>query len=606
VDFREYIDVLARYRRVALLTFLATIGVTIAGTLLTTPMYTATATLRVMPLNTQPVDYADYVYAERLMQTYSEIATTDSVLDEVKQTLSVAELPSISVANVPGTELLRVMASHADPQLAQQTANSLVNTVAARGLQPADQSISGHLWDMIDQMDSELADLREQRDRLTAQPSPAPDELAEVERLIRLKEDFRAILLQDYENSRVSETLGIASIAVVQYAALPQSPSSPNTMLNLVIGLVVGAMGGIFLAFASHALDMRIFSLADLQALVPWPLWAKIPRVRSRLRRNPYPRALLNDNAYREACSELSITLLRFRSENPDMLSLVNGDQKRAIVTQMNLATTKELTKLPGVGPHLADAIVRYRSEHGPFRSLESLTDVPNISWTRISAIVRHVVPRSEIGHSFVGNGSSHSPCVVAVVSAQLGEGKSTLVANLALMLANLGCCVVVVDADLRQPHQHTLFKLPNQHGLSTVMRGEATVENVLQPTSNDHLRILTSGPATSDPAQLLLSDYLSEALKQIKHSGLGADIITLIDTPPLVPVNDAIMVARLADMTLLLVCLGVTHRKDVVDVARKLERHTIKPVRVILNRETTSRSPYLYDKSARHAKYTG
>jgi receptor protein-tyrosine kinase len=153
---------------------------------------------------------------------------------------------------------------------------------------------------------------------------------------------------------------------------------------------------------------------------------------------------------------------------------------------------------------------------------------------------------------------------VLQITSPEAGQGKSTVVANLALAFAQIGVETIIVDADLRRPRQHLIFGLDNRGGLSTMLALGRT-DAVLQPTRYENLRVLTSGPAPPDPTEMLhvrLSGII-DALRE--HQAL-----VLVDTPPLLPVSDARLVAPHVNGVLLVIGAG-TQRPHVLDAA--LER---------------------------------
>jgi len=151
---------------------------------------------------------------------------------------------------------------------------------------------------------------------------------------------------------------------------------------------------------------------------------------------------------------------------------------------------------------------------------------------------------------------------VLLVTSAGAEADKSATLANLAVVTAQSGLRVVVVDADLRLPAQHRLFGLPNDAGLSTALAGDADLgAPPLSATSVDGLAVLTSGPTPPNPAELLGARRLGELLGRL---AAVADVV-LVDAPPLVAVTDAALVAPQVDGVLLVLAAGRSRRDDAV-----------------------------------------
>ncbi len=153
------------------------------------------------------------------------------------------------------------------------------------------------------------------------------------------------------------------------------------------------------------------------------------------------------------------------------------------------------------------------------------------------------------------------------VTSPKSGDGKTTTVANLAVALAGAGQRVIVLDCDLRRPRLHEPFGVANEVGFTSVLLGDSPISAVLQepPGFEGRLRILSSGPHLSNPSELLSSQRTAEVLASL--SGM-ADLI-VIDSPPVLPVTDAVALAPRVDATLMVVSSGQTTAKD---LARSLE----------------------------------
>ncbi len=145
------------------------------------------------------------------------------------------------------------------------------------------------------------------------------------------------------------------------------------------------------------------------------------------------------------------------------------------------------------------------------------------------------------------------------VTSPEAGEGKSFVLANLAVALASTGHRIIAVDADMRRPRLHELFDKPNVNGLADVLADRNGKEKVphLQETGYENLRLLTSGRSPDDPTALLMSSQFNEVLEILAGEG---DII-LVDTPPVLGPPDATLIATLMDGTVIVAASGLTKR---------------------------------------------
>jgi capsular exopolysaccharide synthesis family protein len=148
----------------------------------------------------------------------------------------------------------------------------------------------------------------------------------------------------------------------------------------------------------------------------------------------------------------------------------------------------------------------------------------------------------------------------IVVTSCKPGEGKSTTVSNLAITLAQAGQRVAVVDADLRRPRLSDYLGIEGAVGLTDVLIGRVDLEEVLQPWGDLPLLVLPSGPIPPNPSELLGSAQMEALLERLSSR---TDIV-LFDVPPLLPITDAVILARLCDGAVLIARYGSTHREQI------------------------------------------
>ncbi|MDO5633352.1 MAG: polysaccharide biosynthesis tyrosine autokinase [Micrococcus sp.] len=156
-------------------------------------------------------------------------------------------------------------------------------------------------------------------------------------------------------------------------------------------------------------------------------------------------------------------------------------------------------------------------------------------------------------------------PRIISFTSANPAEGKSTVVASLARALAMAGERVLVVDADLRRPRQHSYFQVSGDVGLSEVLAGDIQPEDALVYSGVPGLYVLPAGRTPPNPSELLGSERMRALLKLAAQ-----DYVVLVDSPPLLPVTDASLLATAVDGTVLVVRQRKT-RKDHLEIARNM-----------------------------------
>jgi non-specific protein-tyrosine kinase len=187
------------------------------------------------------------------------------------------------------------------------------------------------------------------------------------------------------------------------------------------------------------------------------------------------------------------------------------------------------------------------------------------------------------------------------VTSAEPLEGKTTIAANLAVVNAQNGRDVTLIDCDLRRPTIHRRFRLPNQKGFSTLFISTLdALDDIRQATSIPHLSILTTGPLPPNPAELIASRRMGEILKRIQARG---DMI-IIDTPPTLAVTDASILAPVMDGIVLVMTPGVTKRMAARQMVEQLSRVGGKILGVVFNNFNENRASYNYRSNKYYARY--
>jgi succinoglycan biosynthesis transport protein ExoP len=178
------------------------------------------------------------------------------------------------------------------------------------------------------------------------------------------------------------------------------------------------------------------------------------------------------------------------------------------------------------------------------------------------------------------------------VVSPVSGDGKTTTVANLAVNMVQAGQSVVAICCDLRRPRLHEFFGLSNDVGLTSVLLGESSLEDALQEVPGfAGLRLLAAGPIPPNPSELLSS---RSAANVMSHLGEISDIV-VIDTPPVLPVTDATVMAAQSDAVILIASANKTHRRAAGRAVELLGRVNARLVGVVVNNVPRNDRGYSY-----------
>ena len=179
----------------------------------------------------------------------------------------------------------------------------------------------------------------------------------------------------------------------------------------------------------------------------------------------------------------------------------------------------------------------------------------------------------------------------IVVTSSGPGEGKSTTAANLAVVFAQQGKKVLLIDSDLRKPTVHYTFNYTNTFGLTNVLTRQAQLHEVINESMEKNLYILTSGPIPPNPAELLSSRAMEQLMKDVEEE---FDVV-LFDSPPLLAVTDGQILASKCDGTILVVSSGKTETDQAVKAKELLNAANSHILGVVLNGKKMANSNYYY-----------
>jgi non-specific protein-tyrosine kinase len=470
---------------------------------------------------------------ETLVNTYQELMRTRSFVERVEEEMDDEDISSGTISEaltthyVPNTQFFRISATHTDPEIAQEIANTAAEVLIAR------------------EMDRQEA---QQRQRETQQNSQANAEFIRIEQLItsieaeldyydnEIQQNEQAVLdLQDEPESPTRErqleelfeelagnrytrldvlrqladaqerrsaivgttTSPLDTAVVVDEALVPTAPLPRNDVLRVLMAIGVGMMIGVGLAFLLEYLDYTIKTPESLETVYGLPVQGVI-----------------------------SVTPRKyFRNNKSPLISLMD-----------NRSPTAE-----------------------SFRALRTGVQVSNLS-TPLRSIL--------------------------VTSAGPGEGKTFIAANLAASLAHSGKQVILVDTDLRKPRLHQVFELSRDIGFTNlVVNRQHNLIDGLHKTSTKNLRVMTCGVVPPNPSELLSSQRADELMKQL---GNQADIV-IYDSPPAATVTDATILAQRVDAVIQVVWAGHTRINHILRCKSVLEHVGATILGTVLNQVKTS-----------------
>ena len=201
---------------------------------------------------------------------------------------------------------------------------------------------------------------------------------------------------------------------------------------------------------------------------------------------------------------------------------------------------------------------------------------------------------RTALASQLPGNG----PRTVAVASSQPLEGKTTTAVNIAMALAVGGARVLLIDADMRRPSVHKALRMANDRGLSQLLAGQARMREVVQRTHDPNLLTITAGRTPANPSELLASDRMRALLSGLEN---GPFDWIIIDTPPVLAVTDAVILAPLVGAVTFVIGAEMTRWRLAERAVETLLSSNPRQVLAVLNKVNFGRNKYYYSRYYGH-----
>jgi polysaccharide biosynthesis transport protein len=521
-----------------------------------TPTYQATTLIIINGApNTLTDSYSAIYVSQQLAPTYAQVMTTSPVLDAAAQKLGLTTFPGLAkVTPITNTQLMRVTVTDTDPTRAAMLANALVEVFSDQ-LQ-ADQT--SRYADSKKNLEDQMASLDNKIQDTTASITNLGQQIADT-------------------NGTLSDT----NLRIQKATLYPE-------------------------------LVDPVSAAADLTAR---------DKLQEDLARYESEKAQLEvtQGQYQQSYYYLLQSLEELKlAEAQSIATILQKDPAKPIYEPIQPQPVRSAFLAGMVGLMIAagiiflieflDDTIKTTEEVENRLGVSVLGHISEISTKEIhqSGIYVGRQPRSPVAEAFRSLRTNlefaevdHPLRTIMVTSAGPGEGKSTIASNLATIIAQSNRKVTLLDADLRKPAVHRIFRLPNRIGLTDLFRNRLELAGVINNSDEiKGLRIITSGPLPPNPSDLLASARMERILEKI---GESSDVL-IIDTPPAM-VADAQVISSRVDCVLLVIQPGKTHVDSAIATMEQFQRTGARVVGAVMNRITRRSSRY-YSKYRYNVKY--
>lgn len=384
---------------------------------------------------------------------------------------------------------------------------------------------------------NEVKNLREELEKQKSQAFELSKRQVHYNALDRELQSSRELLtnvLKQIKETSLSVESNASNVVIVDKAVTPASPTYPRKKLVLMLGLLFGVFAGVGAALLLDYLDNTVRTPDDIEQMIKLPSLGVIPTFTAEtVKISNWMRALPSAETGAAAAS-----------------SAANKEDSTT-------ASTTEGARVPMLAP----------TPQVPVYLLDNRSLVAEAFRT-----LRTNITLSQAGHA---------PRRILITSALSSEGKTSCSVNLAAALASTGSTVCLVDVDLRRPSVNKHFKITSRaKGVVDVLTGQAFLDDTLLPTPIEGVTILPSGAIPPNPTELIgsreMGDLLEILAERYDH--------VIVDSAPLLPVIDSVIISRLVDGVVLVVKGASTPARAVNDAKQKIASVGSRLLGVVLN----------------------
>lgn len=467
--------------------------------------------------------------------------------------------------------------------------------------------------------ETQLADARDVGG-LATEYSRLKSELARAERICE-------ILDSRIKELNVTEDVGALNISRLEVARPADHPYKPQKARIMTMALALGLMFGVSLAFLRDWLDFRLRSSEEVSAILGIPVLGVVPKMTAK-RAAAMPdgdsfvpvKSAIGPDGEEEAETSSALVTAENDSGQVEQDESFAADARRTVERDRKIPLELEsvrwvqrVSKKSHVSARVAVSQRASERKHGPIAS-----GTPTARKSRIPAGKPEIVTRGQKVHLdsksvvaeayrtirtavFFGAPKERAKTIL-ITSPASGDGKSTLVSNMAIAMAQAGQKTIILDADFRKPVQHKIFELDDENGLSSVLAGRDALSQAIQKGACSNLDVMACGPEVPNPSELLNSDFFRDTLEKLAES---YDRV-IIDSPPVGPVADSQILAAICDITLLVLRAEKSTRRQAQHARDSLMSVGAQLLGAVVNDVPQKRGEYGYYSSYGSYRYYG
>jgi capsular exopolysaccharide synthesis family protein len=577
MEIKYYLSLLRRWAWLLILGLALGAAGGYLGSIFQTPIYQAATRILVLRASQQDKNADTYLSDQQLVQTFIQLLSTRPVLEGAADLLGYeVDLSQLTVAQIRDMQAIQVTVEDESPQHATEIANTLVKVLIDQNetIQTGRYVLTEqNIQEQITQVEAQIAQLNGEIENVSSET--VIEQQKQVEAQIASMQMEVAQLQGEIQQLTPAETYDQQVLVAEKQARLDQIQTvltlSQQIYTDLVVlGKPADTSGG-------------TGQLSQLQTTLQ-----------------------LYQEIYINLLDNLETIRLARLQNTPNIVQIEAATVPTQPVRPIPLKTTGLAAV---VGLFLAGGIaflVEYLDDtvRTP-EDVERILGLPIIGHigeinVRNEAVDGHVAkhPRSPVSEAFRSLRTNLEFANVdrplnriLVASSGPNEGKTTVAANLAIIMAQGGRRVLLIDADLRRPRVHSIFGMSNRIGLSSLFRGNTTVRSVMQAVDGiDHLFVIPSGKLPPNPTELLASTRMDRILEEASHE---VDVV-VVDCPPALVADYQVLSTKM-DGVILVVRPGFTRADVAANMLEQLGRVNARIMGVVLNRSQRHSHYYSY-----------